>query len=76
MITLSEAKLDLANTVIDIHNLKKIVEGLKNFKTHSGGEDRFFLRMDLLKYENLQFDAFKLKQKIEAKIKQLENETI
>lgn len=73
MITLPEAKIDLANVVIDIHNLTRIVEGLKNFKTRSRGEDRSFLRMDLMKYENLQFDAFKLKQKIEAKIKELES---
>ncbi len=51
---------DLELTQRDISRLDSIIANLTLFIRDSGGENRGFLKIDLLKYEALRDDAWKL----------------
>lgn len=55
---------DLQATEIDMGNLKIIVQGISRFINSSGGEDRYHLKIDLYKYQDLFAQAIMLKAEI------------
>lgn len=70
-ITFDEAQSDLSHTQIDIQRLRSIVYNLEKFIYESGGENRSFLRGDLVKYEGLLKHAETLESKIQTHISKL-----
>lgn len=63
-LTYEEVREDLLNTDNDIFFLGNIIDGMRKFMTHSGGEDRRFIRIDILKYENMLNTAKELRDRI------------
>lgn len=63
-IPISEMKHDLEATDRDLARLNLIVENLRLFIRDSDGEDRSFLKMNLLTFESLVAQAARLREKI------------
>ena len=65
-LTKAEIQKDLADSQTDIDNCRKAVEGISGFITHNGGEDRRFLRIDLVKWEGILSAGERVHKLIEA----------
>lgn len=70
-LTIAEVQYDLANTRRDFSRLNTIVENLKLFIKDSGGEDRSFLKPELMKFERLLVQAEQLMPQIENQLQAL-----
>lgn len=71
-VPLTEMHTDLENTKADIARLVAICKNLESFIQNSGGEDRSFLKMNLLKYRGLLASADTLAGVIRSRIEDAE----
>jgi hypothetical protein len=68
MITRAEMEADLILTQGDVSRLGAIVLNLQSFIQNSGGEDRNYLKVDLMRYEAMLDEASSLELKIKHRL--------